>query len=204
MAYDRLLDNWAAKAGKDRLIVLPFEAEQLSDNDLISDFCLAAGIAEAGLTRPEPSERNELRLEARHIMLLREFNRLPFPGFDSYVAFIEAATEALARSAPPAGKPNVLNGTVRHGLLAAHREGNRRVAEEYLGRHDGVLFRETAMPPDETEPIPAPSAEEIRLVSDLYRRHADPAGRGAVARLAFAAGRLRYAFGGFRPDLPAP
>ncbi|MHA3978360.1 capsular polysaccharide export protein, LipB/KpsS family [Halovulum sp. GXIMD14794] len=174
--YAGLLEHWADAVGRDRIVVRPYERSALVNGDIVADFAEAAKLPELRDLPPlSLRERNEASLSAGAVKILRRFNTLPYQDADAYFRFVEEATQGLVnldkqRGRVQRGAPDMFGPKLRTRIRESVAEGNRRIAETYLGREDGVLFRE---PPAELivdeEPV-----EELgfQTVLDAYSRNA--------------------------------
>ena len=159
--HDRLAE-WRASVPHARIIARPYERSELVGGDVIADFAHHAGLpldleARGGRTNPS--------LDAVAVSFLMRLNaRLQRPqgegrhrGRQLVQRTLAARAEASAAgSEPPPGAPG-------HGLpservslsreqalayLERFADQNAAVAREYLGREDGVLFREPVKGPE--------------------------------------------------------
>jgi hypothetical protein len=138
--YFRSLTRWAKFFGAENVIVRPFETCQFENGTLLDDARTAFGLTDVPLEIPSDLAINK-GLGARACMLLSRANRhdldpeshrrlvdLLYRHRDLYA---DASYELLSSR-------NVVD------LLAQFAESNAKVAQTYLDRPDGRLFREPA------------------------------------------------------------
>lgn len=154
--YEGLCVRWADVFGDDALHVRIFDPREFANGDLITDFLCAGdlNIDPASLRKPERQNRG---LDPKLLEFLRRFNEyLPFRSKatdfkpDPRQGNLMGILERLST-----GGGHALPGDWHGQLVADFAEGNRKVAERFLGRADGVLFREDA--PDGPVSDEAPS-----------------------------------------------
>lgn len=174
--FFELAEIWGGRVlGRDRVHVRPYERPQLKDGDSITDFMSLIGVDDIdGFTRRE-SESNP-SLTRDQLLIIRAMHeagltdkltkgmRDPFRGIDSndtrYVT-------------SPARRQN---------LIDEFAASNERVAREYMGREDGVIF--TAPLPHELKPRWTPKREpELRFVLRAAAQMADDATAEARSEL---------------------
>ncbi len=173
--YRRVLTAWAERIGHENLHVRVYEPEQMIAGDLVADFAATTGLGVlTDLPRPDRAEANGARLAGPHVELIRSYNARPFPNRAAYFRFIEEATEALASYRVGHGlvmpKPWVMPPDIAAQVMAYMAEANAGIARDYLGREDGVLFRQPPRMPEDT----TLTADEISMVAECYGRHAPP------------------------------
>ena len=162
---------WATRIGAENVRVRVFERGQMQDGDLIADFAAVADLPPLLGLPPLPDElQNVGRLSAAHVELIRLFNIRRFRGKSRYFRFIEEATAALIAwrdsRGLPMPKPWIPDADQAEAIMAGCAEGNREIAQRFLGREDGILFHEKATPPEPTPVYP----EEFAIVSAAFER----------------------------------
>lgn len=136
--YLRALTRWANVFGTENLIVRPFEPSQFENGDLFGDVRLAFGLADIALEVPKDLKVNK-GLSGPACVLLSHANRHDLDP-EAHRALVEllyrheAALDAMAF--------DLLSPRNVHDLMAKFEDSNRQVAETYLARADGGLFRE--------------------------------------------------------------
>lgn len=143
--YAARIDTWADAFGADRIIVIPFEkaAVPLPVED---QFLAVIGAASCtGLHHP-PAENDRLCRDA--IAFLTHFEARP--RVSGRHQMIKDLLAEYSRAHPdPAPLRHVFSPAERLRILQTHAEGNARIARDYLGRADGVLFAAPPPAPDE-------------------------------------------------------
>ena len=138
--FEGLCARWSQVFGIDKLKIRIFDARELRDGDLITDFLHASGLNLDVSSFRRPVRQNP-SLDPKLLEFMRRFNEhLPYasgrtnfrpdPGQGNLMKIVEELST---------GKRKLL-GDWRQGLMAEFAESNRRVAREYLGRADGRLF----------------------------------------------------------------
>ncbi|MFA5940164.1 MAG: hypothetical protein WC809_12475 [Sinimarinibacterium sp.] len=139
--YEPVLDAWAAQFGRENIIVRVAEKEQLRGT-IFEDFLDLVGVDTSGMTFPQTRLNPS---PARDILdFIQMINAAPAPGprmkfqlRDPLLALSErigAQGRYSPRSLVPAG--------LRRELMERFRKSNAAVARKYLGREDGILFRD--------------------------------------------------------------
>ena len=77
--YLEMVDLWADVFGRDNIIIRPFDAQNLKDNDVVSDMCNILGVPYK--SRVQTSENDALGVNQLYIK--RCFNRLGLDGADN-------------------------------------------------------------------------------------------------------------------------
>jgi hypothetical protein len=158
--YEAILERWRSVFGKESLSVRVFERRQWVRGDLIWDFLSAVG-CEEGPDLGKSVHKNE-SLDARSLEYLRRLN----PWYPRFVdgrlnPRRQALVAAMQRIAE--GPSLRMDRDLAEKFLDRYREGNARIAREYLGRSDGRLFLD--MPSDEPAPAPALSIDDAMEIS---------------------------------------
>jgi len=152
--YDYLhtLHRWRSVFGEGAIIVRPFEKQQ-NTPDLFSDFLAAINVEDSqDYTRPgtvNSSLSRETLLAAR---LLKKLN-LPAPAKEKIISRLFATDGKTASEryfTPP----------IRSAVVAKYLPSYRVIAREFMGRADGILFREEQPRPN--APWPQPAAPELQ------------------------------------------
>lgn len=144
MDYKSTLDRWAAAFGKERLIVRVYEKGQLKDDDVIADFLSVLGLL-GRFPGTEPEEpRGNPSLHRDVVALLHKANGLPV-SLTEHLLLLEAMLPMndtlLERDG--AASFDFVGSELRRRIVESFEASNRAVAQDYLGRGDGVLFRQT-------------------------------------------------------------
>ena len=138
--YYEKLSNIAQCIGKENLIVRVYEKDIfLNSGGIYQDFLEAVGESmsqEYQIPEKSPNER----LEGNYIEIKRIINRIPeykkMPLDDMYDPMI------MASNLRKPEKVSYFSYEEQIDFLKKYEASNRRVAEEFLGRLDGVLFTE--------------------------------------------------------------
>ena len=154
--YLRALTRWANVFGTENLIVRPFEPGQFENGDLFGDVRLAFGLADVALEMPKDLRLNK-GLSGPASVLLSHANRHDLDP-ESHLALVDL----LYRHEDAVGGMDfdLLSPRNVHDLMAMYAASNRQVAETFLARADGCLFR---------EPLPELSSSEGAGVPDHVR-----------------------------------
>jgi hypothetical protein len=142
--YLRALTRWANAFGAENVIVRPFEPCQFENNNFFDDVRAAFGLTEA-LEVPQDLTINR-GLGGRACVLLSRANRhaLDPESHRKLVDFLYRHEDRFA-----AAPFDLLSSRNVVDLLAQFAESNRKVAQTFLARPDGCLFR---------EPVPEPAS----------------------------------------------
>lgn len=158
--YDYLacLRRWAAAFGPEAVIVRPYEAVQ-NQPDLFGDFLRAIEVDDrAALIRPGALN---VSLNPPFTAALTSINRAAIP--EKTKRLLRAAIIRLGGRQQ--AKEPYLSSTMRHAIVQRFAPSYGVIATEFLGRTDGVLFRE---PPPEGAPSAdaprEPTSEEVLAV----------------------------------------
>lgn len=163
--YDYMdrLAPWEAALGRDRLIILPYEPSQFHQGDLIRDVLFRVlGLPDLppGFVH-DPAANPNARLSAAATEFKRLVNMLITDPTSAraYVAPLSAC--------PPDPKGTHLIGRADRARVIAHfAQSNARVAQTYMNRPAGDLFRES-LAPDAPEAAPSIGPEELRAVATV-------------------------------------
>lgn len=175
--YDSSLALWAEAFGRDRVIVRPFERQQLHADGLVADFCQACELDRADLDAVPAQEANVS--PGNRVMAALRYAQGQLPtlcGTGLAARRQMALCSAMAAQLAAEWEDTPFIG-FRRGEAQAFYErfaaGNAEVARRYLGRADGRLFMDTAFPAladgvDETVVLTAQEKAQIdALVAGL-------------------------------------
>ncbi|MDI7922625.1 capsular polysaccharide export protein, LipB/KpsS family [Ferirhizobium litorale] len=180
--YRGYLDEWSRRLGEDRIVVRPYERDQLVDGDIVTDFFTTLGMTEC-LEAPRPVDlmRNEFALNESQLLLMRQFNELPFDGPKEYLAFVAKVQQGLAAMGGPSGRPNMLTTAQRKSILHRYASDTAYLARTYLKRDDGRFFTSERLPPEsDIESLQIP----LKQVSVFFRNYEVPKGKSPLANKA--------------------
>ncbi len=154
--YRRQLDAWSREFGPKALIVRPYEREQLLNNSLADDFLQILGVDSTGWTVPTEHVNTGLNNDALEFQ--RIINTLPLT-VQQKRRFHRDLIELSARFAGTGlfDEAPVASGARRRAILESYDEGNRAVAQMFLGRT--MLFAE--------KPIDQPATSSKLTVEKL-------------------------------------
>jgi len=180
--YLAIARRWRDAFGPGSVVVRVYEKGQLKDNDAIADFTatledlLGRRLDAADWEAAPPNVNSSL---PRHVVdVIRRHNTLPAGkalagSLRDLSALLYQGQRFSHDYAPP---------DERARLLASRAEENQALAREFLGRADGVLFRDTAVRQSREEWDRSAGEDGLqRLLSDvlqaLRQRDADAAAR---------------------------
>jgi hypothetical protein len=168
--YDYMdrLAPWEAALGRDRLIILPYERGQFHQGDLIRDVLFRAlGLPDLppGFVH-DPAANPNARLSAAATEFKRLVNVL-IPDRTRSRAYVDP----LSACPPDPGGTHLLGRADRAEVIARFAASNARVAQTYMNRPGGDLFRE-ALPPDAPEAAPRIGLAELRAVATVLGQKA--------------------------------
>ena len=155
--YDYLptLQRWAAVFGKDALIVRPFERQQ-NTPDLFSDMLGAIGVVDSPAFQRPGQINNSLRPEAIAAIHAVRRTSLPEPIKSNVVShLIRTGREGSSRG-------RHMSPQMRSALVGRFAPFYSIIARDYMGREDGILFRDPPpTPTDEWERTPQLNPDEV-------------------------------------------
>lgn len=142
--YYKKLNQIAKAVGKENVIVRVYEQLQFggSQNNLISDYTSTLGIKLNDNFKNMDASTNQ-RMRGNFIEIKRIVNSVPeyreMSNFlAEYIAKIGTAKEEMC----PSGKTSLFSFEGQNTFMKQYIKSNESVAREFLGREDGVLFRE--------------------------------------------------------------
>ncbi|MCR4842390.1 MAG: hypothetical protein K5840_03890 [Eubacterium sp.] len=163
--YFAYLDNLSSIIGKDRIIVRPYERSEFRNGSIIQDFFDVIGIEMTDDFKEQKAEYNpsikDVIVEAKRCL-----NTVPLYGQSD-----KSVSEWLIQIQNELKDEHKLknrSGFVkekRMKFLSNFEEGNDYVARVYLGREDGMLFRNYEVKNDDSE-----AAFRIAEIRDVYTR----------------------------------
>ena len=166
--YLSSLENWAAVAGEDNIVVRPYEMAQLP-NGLIHDFVTQLGRDPGDYRELPAEERINETIHAELIEFLRYANAIEMSK-EEHEALVAALTHLSSITKSNAfSKRSVLSPPDRLAVLEATRAENETIARRWLGREDGKLFEEPWPDPDEEwTPVELTPQDMIRISVGLW------------------------------------
>lgn len=157
--YLGMLDRWAHFFGKKNIVVRPFEKQQLTGGDAVRDFIDVLGLQGDFAFSREQNKRPSLECVQflthmfEHIPRIR--NNALHPYRRNLGEVVKAVTGGEPYTCPQLRK-----------FEARFDESNAEIARKYLGREDGVLFRND-LGPDAGE-IPLSVEQAVEIASKLW------------------------------------
>lgn len=163
--YGNMCTQWACAIGEENLIVRPFEPNQLYNGSILADFFHHL----LGMPSPEflefPAENLNPRLCRDALEFKQLVNRMPIdretmnatlPGLLAYSKAVDARTQNAYQ------EHVLLSPSQRLEILQSYTDINAQIARKYLGRKDGVLFRDPMTNPTaEWTPYPGLSTSTL-------------------------------------------
>ncbi|MBN1638299.1 MAG: hypothetical protein JW866_04995 [Ignavibacteriales bacterium] len=169
--YFTFLKKWSRIFGKEKIIVRPFERKQLYKEDIFSDFLKILGVENIENFKVQKpvnvSFGREMLAFIRQMNILFKKNSINFklPKTSS----LHELENILAFP-----KSNLISPIKSMGILNEHRESNSKIAREFLGRKDGLLFLDKE--PDVNDPYNENFFTEdvfISIASEFFRIYQD-------------------------------
>lgn len=147
--YYKNIKAMEQQIGKENLIVRVYEKERfVREKDAIFwDFLDAIGLPEDEGYQMQEEAKNP-GLEGNFIEFKRIMNGLPeYKEMGNFMARPLSLASAVKTQGKIRKREGFFTAGEREKFMARFEEGNRKLAEEYLGRKDGKLFRETVEEP---------------------------------------------------------
>jgi hypothetical protein len=146
--YYALIKPWADVFGVKNLAVRVLEKNQLVSGDLLQDFCLASELPAADYDFDVPNANVSYNMELYDMLgMYNSVFEEPIYSADM-IDFMDAVANDAFFSRTFFSRC-ALHPKRRIEILQCCEESNRKVAREFLGREDGVLFREPWPSPDD-------------------------------------------------------
>lgn len=162
--YEAMLARWSGSFGKESIDVRVFERGQWAGGELISDFMAALGCS-IGPEFGKAIHKNA-SLDIRSLEFMRRLNRW-YPRLVDGAPNPQRQKLVSAMHKISAGPPARMKPELAAKFLERYRDGNARVAREYLGRSDGRLF--LVDPGDEHEQPPVLTLDDaVELSARLW------------------------------------
>lgn len=157
--YKEYIDLWASVFGANNIVVRPYEKSQFFGNSIYSDFMSLVEINSLSKFQL-PSNKLNTSLGVMELCFKQQCNEVEFPdkltnGLNEYL-IDRSANGKISHNR----LPKILTNIERVQILNKYAEVNSKIAKTYMGRKDGVLFKET---------IASSGDMEVKLnKSDLY------------------------------------
>ncbi|MCB1424738.1 MAG: hypothetical protein R3D65_14100 [Zhengella sp.] len=166
--YVESLDRWAAVAGRENIVVRPYEMQQL-DQGLIHDFVTVLGRNPADYEELPREKRTNETIHAELIEFLRYANAIEMSK-DEHEALVSALTHLSSiTKSTTFSKRSILSPQERLTILEQTAAENETIARTYLGREDGRLFHEPWPEPDEDwSPVELTQEDIVRIAVGLW------------------------------------
>ena len=168
--YYDYLERIAAVIGRDHIIVRPYEFSQFKgkDSSIVSDFLMALDI-DYDDSLVFKNERHNISLGGNVLEVKRHMNRVEAfrPKAHRTLKYYTAIQEEWMKKKKYHDCSTFL-GNHRANYMKQFEEGNRRVAIDYLGRSDGILFT-TPLPTNDPEKRHY-TYEEMRAILKLLQK----------------------------------
>lgn len=136
--YLQTIRRFALAFGRENVRVRPFEKNAWFNGDLLQDFLKEIGLDPAGFP-PSETPLNE-SLKPDYLKFALVCNQLPLTRPEA--AKLRRAIVALSDAEAKAPSIPLLDDETRLRILERCAEDNARIASDFLGRADGILFRE--------------------------------------------------------------
>ena len=147
MCYRTALEWVAPIVGRENILVRPFEKRAFAGGDLLQDFLSCVGL-ELTEEYTRPAGRSNRGLAPFYAEILRCISFFKH-GKKEYAGLVRYAFEHPDKFVTQCGGHRFLSPEECRRYLARFEAGNRWVAEELLGRPDGVLFEDPLPAADE-------------------------------------------------------
>lgn len=159
--YYEVVRPWAETFGREQLRVRPLETAQFSGGTLLTDFIEASGLPGRHYDLDIPPQNTTLHRELTDLMGMYS-SLFEGPVSDTGLMFFLRSVQDDKLFKQPAFTRFELPPATRIRIIEACAAINARIAREFLGRDDGVLFRDPWPEPDE------PYREYAGLGPDKY------------------------------------
>jgi hypothetical protein len=171
--YAGTIQPWIDVFGSESVVVRVFEKGQMLNGDLLQDFCDAAEVPKEGCLTDIPNKNVSYNMELYDMLGMYNSTEegAVWPG--KMAAFVRDFGEDEFFSRPFFSR-FAIPPKCRIEILQHCEPSNRKVAKEFLGREDGVLFREPWPNPDEPHrPYGGLTTEKLVpiLLHMLHKQH---------------------------------
>ena len=186
--YHDGLERLAARAGRESIVVRVYERGQLDDGDVTHDFLNVAGIDRSALA---PSEKHHNATWDRSAVAFTQAVAQHLTTRENSVATDPWRMAIMGMQNVQQDRPRVALSKKRaEAFLAGFAEQNEAVARGWLGREDGVLFRDPVTGPDE-DVLPEIDVDRMaEITAAILRTGAERADKDRV-RIADMQAKLR-------------
>jgi hypothetical protein len=135
--YRALTERWSEVFGADALRVKIYDQDRFPEGNVIPDFLANFGIVLEGQLTTQHKDINR-SIDPLSTEIIRRLNRREMPEKERSI-LVEKIIEA---SAGLAGAGNHVGWCGRRAFMALFAESNARVARNWFGREDGILFED--------------------------------------------------------------
>lgn len=159
--YHHLLADWSAHFDKENMIVRPYEQHDGAP-EIVSSFFEGVGYADIGRKLgPAPILNASMPDDA--LDLIRQLRRAPLPS-----TVRKALVRAVEKGSRGTGSGAPMTSELRERIRARFEPQYARIAKEYMGRADGILFSSPEIRAD-TIVSEAPSGSAFRKAGYVFR-----------------------------------
>ncbi|MBK6584051.1 MAG: hypothetical protein IPG20_14330 [Gammaproteobacteria bacterium] len=161
-SHRELLERWAEVFGVPAICVRPYEAAQ-NEGGVVADFLRTTGLAELAAGAAGSSERVNESLAGDVVHILDLVQRARISPRMRETLKIKLLAE---RVAAPAAAVDLMRPRLRRRLIEENRPDYEYIARTFLGREDGVLFREPEPRGDEAWEAP-PLPDKVAVIGRI-------------------------------------
>lgn len=164
--YYKHLEEIASIFGDEAICVRVFEPGQFVGGSIYADFIDAIGL-EWNEDYVIEEERANTGLSCNGQEIKRIMNDLPDHDDETF-RFVRDTMRASAGVGVKSDRYEYLSADERREFLKKYEEGNRKIAEKYLGREDGKLFREVESKKEKWTPDnPEMMEDVVRFLGEM-------------------------------------
>lgn len=173
--YYSQLENIAAVYGKDNIIVRVYEKERFEGGRIESDFLKCVGL-EMGDEYKIKTGRENPSLPTRLCEIWRIMNTMQYD--QNYLRKIADTQRACEEFENSMSKVSMISREERKIFLEKYQKSNEKVAREYLGFEDGILFRDKIEDTDRWDADMSGMLQlSIRFFSEMINRQEEEISR---------------------------
>ena len=164
MDYEKALSQIADILGKGNLIIRPYEKRQFLNNNILDDFLSILGL---DLTDEYKIEKRVINpsLTTEKMEFTRYINMLDLPiGFRTQISRLIINSTLNSNEATLFRKQGLISPQEAKTLLEKYKEGNEKIAKEFLGRENGKLFYDEVVEDQNWKPFPGLDSKIAREI----------------------------------------
>jgi hypothetical protein len=168
--YDERLEEIAAGVGKENVIVRVYEKQQYYGGSILSDFLHIFDI-ELNDQFKQPEKTVNVSLDGACLEVKRLLNNSPvYKTKKNFLVplLTDIQQEQSGQVGYTTGK--YFSSRDQREFMEKFREGNEKVAREFLGREDGVLFRDEMIASEDDKATKYSTKELVLLLGDVIAR----------------------------------